>query len=128
MIHKNILLAMRPTRLRDDLSYQLQHSNFEVIHVCDGGRVIKQIRRYPLDTVVLEMDLPGFDGLELILSIKDFAKHLPIITISDDHSFESNILKAGGSAMIPSSTESQDIIQMINQMIGVEKNAGESKK
>jgi DNA-binding response OmpR family regulator len=119
MDHKRILLAMKPTRLHDDLTYQLQHHNFEVIHACDGRRVTMQIRRFPLDMVILEMYLPGFDGLELILNIKDMVKQLPIIAIADDLSLKPNILKAGGTALIHSSAEPNDIVHLVKKTIGV---------
>ena len=119
MDHKRILLVMKPTRLHDDLTYRLQHSNFEVIHASNGKRVGTQIRRYPLDMVILEMNLPGFDGLELILNINDFLKQIPIITIADDLKLEHNILKAGGTALIHSSAEPNDIVNLIEKIIGV---------
>lgn len=118
MNQKRILLAMNPTRLHDDLTYQLQHHNFEVIHATDGSRATMQIRRYPLDMVILEMNLPRFDGLELILNIKDMVKHIPIVTIADDLTLEPNILKAGGTALIHSSAEPNDIVHLITKIIG----------
>jgi DNA-binding response OmpR family regulator len=51
--------------IRDVLSRYLAHAGFEVETVGDGRRALEAIREHSPDLVILDLMLPGLDGLEV---------------------------------------------------------------
>lgn len=60
----------------------LVRQGFEVLLITDGAEVIKSFKCFIPDVCVLDIMLPGVDGLELALAIRNRYSHLPIIFLS----------------------------------------------
>jgi DNA-binding response OmpR family regulator len=114
MDRKIIMLAMQPTRFRDDLTFLLGHENFEVIHASNGDQVLKKVKQYPVKGIVSQLNLPMLDGLELILNIQDLQFSIPIIVISFNKSdLEEKVLEAGATTFFQYPIEPNKVIRKL---------------
>ena len=66
------------------LKYNLEKEGFKVSYTSDGSLVLAEIRRDEPDLVVLDLMLPGLDGLEICRQIRRHEKYsnLPILMLT----------------------------------------------
>jgi len=64
------------------LSELLQDEGFEVFTAPDGEQGLKIVHDVDLDIVVTDMQMPGMDGLQFMLKIKEKLPDLPVIVIT----------------------------------------------
>ena len=108
------MLAMRPSVFRDDLVNQLGNKGFEVIIASEGNSALDKTRKYSVDALVTQLNLPQFDGFELILNLRDMRIGLPIIVISfEDSEMETEVLKAGASTFLRFPIKPDTIIDLL---------------
>src|SRR5262245_50312505 len=60
----------------------LEHQGLEVIAVEDGHSGIEAIRGQKFDVIIVDIFMPGMDGLESIRAFKRYAPSVPVIAIS----------------------------------------------
>jgi DNA-binding response OmpR family regulator len=65
-----ILLVDDEPLITDSLSYSLKREGFEVKAVGDGEQALKDLREFDPDLVVLDIMLPGINGLEVCRRIR----------------------------------------------------------
>ena len=65
-----ILLVDDEPLITDSLSYSLKREGFEVKAVGDGEQAMKEIGDFDPDLVVLDIMLPGMNGLEVCRRIR----------------------------------------------------------
>jgi two-component system nitrogen regulation response regulator NtrX len=88
-----ILLVDDEPQILQALSGLLQDEDFEVITAPEGETALRLVREELPDLVMLDIALPGKDGLEILQDLKDQYPALPVIMISAYGSVE-NAVKA----------------------------------
>lgn len=69
----------------------LKKSGFEVTNIYHGDKVIQWFRKHSPDLVILDLTLPGCDGIILCEKIREFS-NVPIIIVSDRVSEDERLL------------------------------------
>jgi len=109
-----IAVVMNYFAFRDDLVHQLGHEGFEVIIANEVAQALNKIRKYSVNGIITQLNLPQFDGLELILNLRDLGIDIPIIVISfEDSEMEREVLKAGATAFFNYPVEVATIIDLL---------------
>lgn len=75
----------------DIIKIYLQNDRFEVITACDGGAAIEKLKEQDVDLIILDIMMPGQDGLHTCLEIRK-EKKIPIIMLSAKDDPSSKIL------------------------------------
>jgi DNA-binding response OmpR family regulator len=65
-----ILLVEDEATLRDTLAYRLRHEQYHVVTAADGMRAIEAARKTRPDLIILDLMLPGMDGLEVCKQVR----------------------------------------------------------
>jgi CheY-like chemotaxis protein len=60
----------------------LEPAGFQVIESSSIQQCLEQLRRHAVDAVILDMVLPGRDGIEAVGEIKELFPRIPIIAVS----------------------------------------------
>ncbi len=81
MTQKHILVVDDESRIREVLHYALQKEGYQVTSVADGSAAITAFDRGGVDLVVLDVMLPGIDGLEVCRRIRAKGR-TPILFLS----------------------------------------------
>ncbi|MET0188811.1 MAG: response regulator transcription factor [Pseudonocardia sediminis] len=77
-----VVLAEDDAAIAEPLSRALQREGYEVQVVGDGLAALDHVGRVPVDLLVLDLGLPGMDGLEVCRRIRaDFAD-LPVLMLT----------------------------------------------
>jgi two-component system response regulator BaeR len=81
MMSRHILIVEDEKKIADLLCDYLKAAGFRTSTQNNGERVIAQIKNDPPDLILLDIMLPGKDGLELCREIRQFS-NIPIIMIT----------------------------------------------
>ena len=79
-----ILIVEDEPDILDLVSYNLKRAGFEVEEAEDGEVALQLIEDRPIDLVVLDLMLPGIDGLEVCRLLKQNVQHkdLPVLMLT----------------------------------------------
>lgn len=79
---RRILLVEDDTHIADLLALHLRDEGMEVVHCARGDDGLRQLERGGWDALVLDLMLPGVDGLEICRRARGMTRYTPIIIIS----------------------------------------------
>lgn len=82
MAQASVLVVDDEPIIRDVLSRYLAHAGFDVEAVGDGRRAVEAIRRDRPDLVILDLMLPGLDGLEVFRRVNDGGEGPAVIMLT----------------------------------------------
>lgn len=84
MSKKKIVVLEDEPDILEVLSYNLQREGFDVTASLDGARGLSLIEKIEPDLVLLDLMLPGMDGLEICRQLKNNSKlsHIPIVMVT----------------------------------------------
>jgi len=99
---KRILLVEDDPNIAAGVVMNLDAEGYEVLHLDDGALVMEQVARGNFDLVLMDIMLPGVDGLTLCKKIRSTGSTVPILFVTardrDDEKVEGLI--AGGDDYI----------------------------
>jgi len=78
---ERVLVVDDEKSIRRVVEYALQEGGFEVLSASRGDDALEVIEREPVDLVVLDLMLPGIDGIEVCRRIRA-TRNVPIIMLS----------------------------------------------
>jgi two-component system alkaline phosphatase synthesis response regulator PhoP len=83
-VQKKILIVEDESDLVKLLKYNLEKEGFKVSYATDGTVALAEVRRDPPDLVILDLMLPGLDGLEVCRQLRrnDRFARTPILILS----------------------------------------------
>jgi len=102
-------------------------SNLHVSETANARDALALIRQQPFDLVVLDLDLPGMSGLELLQQIKHEQKRLHVLVLSvyPEDQFAVRVLKAGASGFISKEAVPDQLITAVRRILGGGKHISE---
>jgi len=83
-----ILIIDDERSIRETLEMFLREKEYEVITAKDGERGLEAIQKERLDIVILDIHLPGMDGLAVLKKIKERGENTSVIMITAYHDTE----------------------------------------
>ncbi|MDA8133061.1 MAG: sigma-54 dependent transcriptional regulator [Desulfobacteraceae bacterium] len=86
-----VLIVDDETTIIESLEGILSDDGFEVIHAYNGYEALKKIETSSPDIVLLDIWMPGMDGIETLKEIKKIAPNLPVVMITGHGSIESAV-------------------------------------
>jgi len=94
---RRILVVDDDSAVRDTLGMLLRHQGYAVMLANDGPSALAQLRRQEFDLMVIDLLLPGMDGLDLaqhvrvrqpsaaVLILTGYTQPVPIGDLADDY-------------------------------------------
>ncbi len=73
------------------LASRLKKRKLEVLDVENGYKAIEEVRISPIDVAVVDVKMPGMDGLETLKQIKQINPRIEVIMLTGHASVESGI-------------------------------------
>jgi DNA-binding NarL/FixJ family response regulator len=86
----------------------------------DGREAIRLAREQELDVAVIDLTMPGLDGLEVISQLKLYCPHLPILvlTMQEEGQFVVRALEAGAKGYITKQSAPEQLVKAIRKVHG----------
>lgn len=84
----------------------------------DGVEALKRIRTTDCDVIVLDMNMPGRSGIELLADIKELKPkvHILVLSIHPEDKFALRTLKAGASGYLCKDTALEELVVAIRKI------------
>ncbi len=82
MSRKTVLICDDNEAVHGSLRSYLESDGFEVLSAYDGETALAELRRGGVDLIVLDIMLPGMDGVEVCRLARECAPELPILMLS----------------------------------------------
>lgn len=79
---KRVLVVEDDNHIADLICLHLRDEHFEVVHSADGNQGLRLLEQGHWDALVLDLMLPGVDGLEICRRARAMARYTPIIITS----------------------------------------------
>lgn len=79
---KRILIVEDDADIADVLSLHLRDERYEVVHSADGAEGLRLLEQGGWDALILDLMLPGVDGLEICRRARAMTRYTPIIITS----------------------------------------------
>jgi DNA-binding NarL/FixJ family response regulator len=115
-----VLLADDHALVRDGLRHILRSaSGFEVVgEACDGPTTIALVRATPADVLVLDLSMPGRNGVELVKQIKDEmpALRILVLTMHAEQQYAVRAFKAGASGYLTKESASAELVSAVTKV------------
>jgi two-component system invasion response regulator UvrY len=110
--------------LREILS---DERNIEVSETADPHEALELIREQSWSLVVLDIDLPGKGGLELLKDVRRERPRLPVLILSvyPEEQFALRTLRAGASGYLSKDSAPEDLVKVVRKILRGEKYFGE---
>jgi len=116
---KTILIIDDEASIRESLSGILADEGFQALSAEDGQQGLSLLEEEQVDLVLLDIWMPGLDGLEVLKRIKESQADLPVIMISGHGTIETAVqaTKMGAYDFIEKPPSYDKIILSINNAL-----------
>ncbi|KGT94979.1 chemotaxis protein CheY [Erwinia typographi] len=82
MDNKKILIVEDDGDIADLLSLHLRDEGYNITHADDGDKGVALLEKGGWDALILDLMLPGIDGLEICRRARNMTRYTPIVIIS----------------------------------------------
>jgi DNA-binding NarL/FixJ family response regulator len=84
----------------------------------NGKEVLERLRQEPFDLLLLDLNMPGISGVDLIVRVKAHQPDLPILVLSmhNESHVAARVLKAGASGYITKDCEPEVLLAAIRKV------------
>ena len=114
-----VLIVDDESTIIDSLEGILSDDGFEVIHAFNGYEALKKIDSHSPDIVLLDIWMPGMDGIDTLKEIKQHHPTLPVVMITGHGSIESAVdaTKSGAFDFLEKPLSIDKVILTINNAL-----------
>lgn len=105
--------------LAELMSMGLQMAGWDVQVAHDGNEALKIAREYRPDVLVLDIMLPGFDGVELLGKIRMFAPNIPALFLTAKDAVQDRVagLTAGGDDYVTKPFSMEEVLLRLHRIV-----------
>jgi CheY-like chemotaxis protein len=102
-------------------SLDLEHAGYMVSEASDVNEALKRLERMTFDVIVLDINMPGVDGLTFLRNMRSTPKleELPVImlTASDDIDDELQAMTGGATSYIVKPAHRDILVQTVQNVL-----------
>jgi DNA-binding NtrC family response regulator len=131
----NVLLVDDEEQFLEALSQRLKARGLKVDTVTSGEDALKQVEDQNFDAIVVDLAMPGIDGIETLRRIKEKRPDLEIIMLTGHATVKSGIeaMKLGAEDFLEKPVDLNELLEKIGEaknkrMLVVEKSRQEELK
>ncbi len=85
----------------------------------DGFEVLEQVRKHPVDLVVLDISMPGLNGLDALKQLRNEFPALPVLVLSiyGEDQYAVRVLKAGASGYLSKESAPEELLVAAHRIV-----------
>jgi DNA-binding NtrC family response regulator len=116
----SIIIIDDEAEIRESLQTLLELEGFEVATAANGEDGLAQIGEQPFDLILLDLALPGRDGLEILAEIHRQDPHLPVIMITAYGTVENAVraMQSGATNFIQKPWDNEKLLADVRAAVG----------
>ena len=119
MAKKSILLVEDEENLHEALRLNLELDNYEVTSAFDGTEALKAIQQEYFDLIILDVMLPGIDGIHVTETIRVQNNQVPILILSAKNTSSDRVLglKKGADDYLTKPFNLEELLLRVQKLI-----------
>ena len=114
---KTILFVDDEASIRE-LLQDMFGSTYRVLLAADAQQALEVFKSQQPDLVVLDIRMPGMDGLELLNRLREASRDMPIIIFSSYEEYRQDIKTWASDAYVVKSTDIDQLREAIEELLG----------
>jgi two-component system KDP operon response regulator KdpE len=115
-IKQRVLLIDDEVRIVQFIALKLKVSGYEVICADNGEKGLELARTASPDIVLLDIIMPGMDGLEVLQKLRQFSS-MPVIVISARERISERALALGANGFMSKPFDPDDLVDRIKTIL-----------
>jgi len=118
--HASVILVVDDDkRMRESVRDLLGAYGFACIEAGDASEALRQLARQKPDLVLLDIQMPGMSGIDLLGRIKQEFRHLPVIMVSADSTFENatQALRKGAADFLGKPVKAESLLLSVEGVL-----------
>jgi len=96
---------------------ELAEEGYEVIAVRSGAEALERLAAVAPDLVILDINMPGMDGLEVLRRIKEANSGLPVILSSAYPEFKQDLSSWAADAYIVKASDLTELKETVRRLL-----------
>ncbi len=114
-----ILIVDDEQHIRKVLALLVKEAGYLPIECIDGPSALKSIRMGPPEAVLLDLRMPGMDGMEVLREIKVLDPDLPVIIITANANIHGSVaaMRYGAHDYLSKPFEHEEVIRIIRRAV-----------
>lgn len=116
---RRVLLADDDRAIRESLERALQLEGYEVVAVVDGIESLARVRQQSFDALVLDVMMPGVDGLAVCRVLRAEGDHTPVLMLTARQETSDRVLglDAGADDYLPKPFELNELLARLRALL-----------
>ena len=115
-----ILIIDDVAAMRDQYAYDLNRlGGFETLTAGGGAEGLKLLETEPVDGVILDLEMPGVDGFEVLSTLRRTGSRLPVIVYTGTGSYERCVraVKLGAYSFLAKDEPLERVVQQVENAL-----------
>ena len=114
---KTILVVDDDEAIRTLLQEELEEEGYKVLIATNARDALKMVAAEPLDLVVLDIRMPGMDGLEALPRILGLKEGLPVIMNTAYSQYQDSFMSWAADAYVVKSSDLTELKEKIRELV-----------
>jgi DNA-binding NtrC family response regulator len=112
-----VLLVDDEEEFVETLAQRLEVRDFEVTTALSGAEALERLELAEVDIVVLDLQMPGIDGIQVLRQIKEQKPLIEVIMLTGHATVQTAIdgMKMGAFDFLIKPTETEELVEKINR-------------
>ncbi|HBL24874.1 MAG TPA: two-component system response regulator [Deltaproteobacteria bacterium] len=119
MKNARILVVDDEENIRLLFKEELEDEGFEVDLASNGFEALDKLKKERFDLVVLDIKMPGMDGIQALNEIKNANKDQPVILCSAYGEFKQDLSSWVSDGYVVKSADTRELKQTIKNILGL---------
>jgi CheY-like chemotaxis protein len=123
-----ILVVDDESDMRLATSRVLKKQGHQIVEAGDGETALQELGRQPVELVLLDIRLPGMDGLQALKKIRQTRKDLPVVMATGYGSVDTavRVMEAGANGYLSKPFSNAQLIETVERVLEVRRLSRES--
>ncbi len=96
---------------------ELQRAGYDVLLASNGAAALETVANQNVDVVVLDIAMPGMDGVEVLTKLLDMNRQLPVILNTAYASFQDDFMTWAAEAYVVKSSDLTELLKAIEKAL-----------
>ena len=110
----------------DQMGEALSHllglcNGYECTVITHGDQVVREVVRNDYDVILMDIELPGLDGLSAIKAIRELSDDIPIIVVTGHKEYRRRAMAAGANDYFVKPFDFEALSGRVYQLVGKRK-------